>query len=298
MKVLCFGSLNVDYVYRVPHFVVPGETLASESLCRYSGGKGLNQAIALAKAGARTAMAGCVGEDAAFLLDELQAAGVNTDRVCVKDVPTGHAVIQNTPDGENAILLYGGANRTHTVQQIRETLSVLAPGDLVLLQNEINGNREIICEAKEYGLRLAMNPSPMDSDMLSLPLEELDYLILNRVEAAQLLGGKGEPDPMLEILRRRFPDTLVVLTIGASGALACQGDKRFFQPAFPVRPVDTTGAGDTFTGYFLAEFCRSSSIEKALRLAAAAAALAVTRPGASPSIPVLEEVQHFLHSEA
>ena len=198
MKILCFGSLNIDYTYRVDHFVQPGETLAAESLQVFSGGKGLNQAIALARAGAETCMAGAVGEDGRFLLEELTAAGVHTDHVSIlQQVRTGNAIIQNDKTGDNCILLYGGANRAVTEAQADEVLRHFSAGDWLLLQNEINNLPYIMRRAHERGLRIAFNPSPMEQRVLDFPLEYVDLFLLNRVEAAQLAGTDGAADGLL-----------------------------------------------------------------------------------------------------
>lgn len=292
MKALCFGSLNIDYVYKVPHFVARGETLASDSLTRYCGGKGLNQAMALSRAGLPTAMAGAVGRDGDFLLETLREAGVDTGFVTMGETPTGHAIIQNTPDGDNCILLYGGANRTVTRQQAEAVLRHFGPGDLLLLQNEISALEDILTLAKARGMLVALNPSPMEESLLTLPLEQLDYLILNRLEASQLLGGAAEEEPetLLRGLRARFPRTCIALTLGGQGSLVWDGQAVHKQPALPVTAVDTTGAGDTFTGFFLAGVLDRGDAAFAQRYATAAAALAVTRPGAAPAIPKWEEV--------
>jgi ribokinase len=297
MRALVFGSLNIDYVYQVPHFVERGETLASLSLQRFCGGKGLNQAIALARAGAQTWMAGAVGPEGDFLLEELHRAGVNTEHVCRSEAPTGHAIIQNSPDGDNCILLYGGANRVISPEMAAKVLAEFRAGDLLLVQNEISSLPEIMKLAKERGMRVALNPSPMEPEALRPLLPLVDVLILNRVEASQLLGRSLEdPEQLLYALSTLCPGAQIALTLGAEGALLVHDGACFRQAAFPVRAVDTTGAGDTFTGYLLAGWTEEPAA--ALRLAAAAAALAVTRPGAAPAIPSREETQRFLTEQS
>ncbi len=298
MKAIVFGSLNIDYVYRTPHFVQRGETLASASFQRYCGGKGLNQAIALSRAGMETQMAGAVGEEGIFLLEELRRAGVDPSLVQTVETPTGHAIIQNTPDGDNAILLYGGANRSITKARAREVLETAEPGDLLLLQNEINCMPEIMQLGRDLGLRIALNPSPMELPLIRELLPLADLLILNRVEASQLLGADSAPDEMLEQLDRAFPGKCLVLTLGASGSLLRKEGQTLRQSAFPVTPLDTTAAGDTFTGFFLAGLFEEGEPAFALRFAAAAAALAVTRSGAAPSIPTREETLRFLEENS
>ena len=295
MRALCFGSLNIDYVYQVPHFVAGGETLAAGSLSRFSGGKGLNQSVALARAGLEVRHAGAVGRDGLFLLEELRAAGVDTGHVEVlEDVSTGHAVIQRTPSGENCILLYGGANRRITRAQIDRVLADCGPGDALILQNEISRLPYLAERARERGMTVALNPSPMEEGLLPL-LPLADYLLLNEVEAAQLLAGLGRPvpeaeEPLAAALAEALPSTAVLLTLGSRGSLFTQGARLLRQAAVSVRAVDTTAAGDTYTGFFLAGVLGGREAEWAMRYAATAAAIAVTRPGAAPSIPSRQEV--------
>ena len=295
MKVLCFGSLNIDYTYRVDHFVGKGETLAAESLQVFSGGKGLNQAIALAHAGAETWMAGAVGEDGRFLLDELAAAGVRTDHVSIlQQVRTGNAIIQNDKTGDNCILLYGGANRAVTEAQADAALGHFCAGDWLLLQNEINQLPYIMRQAHARGMHIAFNPSPMEARVLDFPLECIGLFLLNRVEAAQLAGQDGAADDLLRVLREKFPGAAVVLTLGEQGAVYADGEQTIRQAAYPAEAVDTTAAGDTFTGFFLASLLRGEGVPQAMALAARAAAIAVTRRGAAPSIPTLAELRTHL----
>lgn len=292
MKVVCFGSLNIDYTYRVDHFVARGETLQSEGLQVFSGGKGLNQSIALSRAGVETYHAGAVGEDGLFLVRQLREAGVDVQHVAVRaDVRTGHAIIQNSTDGDNCILLYGGANQSITRAQVDETLSHFDAGDLLVLQNEINELPYIMAAGRERGLCLVLNPSPMSEALLQLPLETVDYLLLNEVEAGQILGCEVTSGAeAAAALRRKLPQTVVVLTMGSQGSYCSDGQQVLHQPAFPVRAVDTTAAGDTYTGYFLAGVLEGLGLQGAMELASRAAAVSVTRKGAAPSIPLRREV--------
>ena len=289
MKVLVFGSLNIDHVYQVPHFLRPGETLDSTAYSRNAGGKGLNQAIALARAGQDTAFAGAIGLDGLFLRDTLMESGVDTRHVQVLAAATGHAIIQVEATGGNAILLFGGTNRMITREMAQSVLSTFAAGDCVLLQNEISCGKEILQSAKEKGLCVALNPSPASPDLHAWPLELADWLILNEVEGEDLTGA-SQPQAMLDELNRRFPHTAIVLTLGENGAFYRDGHQQLHQPAIPVKAVDTTAAGDTFTGYFLASVLAGKDPAFALRIAAHAAAVAVTRPGAGASIPTATEV--------
>lgn len=294
MKFLNFGSLNLDFVYDVEHFVRPGETISSAALNTFSGGKGLNQSVALSRAGAQTYHGGCIGKDGQVLLDGLRAAGADVSFVRVlKSCRTGHAIIQVDPSGQNCILLFGGANQAVTDVQIEETLSRFGAGDFLLLQNEINGLEQLMEKAAEKGIRIAFNPSPIDGKISQLPLEKVEFFLLNKIEGAAL-GGGNRPEEILEGLKKRYPKAKIVLTLGKEGALYFDGEKTFFQPIFPVKVMDTTAAGDTFTGYFLEAVSRGLPGDVCLKRAAAASAIAVSRKGASPSIPDGAEVDAFL----
>lgn len=294
MKILSFGSLNLDKVYQVEHFVQAGETLSGLSLEEHCGGKGLNQSIAIAKAGGKVWHAGCVGQaDGAVLLNALQTSSVDTSLVRQLPCPTGHAIIQVDESGQNCILLYGGANQKITTQQINETLAQFGPGDLLVLQNEINNLSYLMEAAAAKGMLIALNPSPMNRSILSLPLQHVSYFLLNEVEARALCGEGKEETAYSQLLLDHFPGSRVVLTLGSRGCIYQDSKCRIEQPAYRVKAVDTTAAGDTFTGYFLASLAQGAEIKEALERASKAAAISVTRPGASPSIPTLEEVEAF-----
>ena len=297
MKVLSFGSLNIDYTYRVDHFVQKGETLSSESLQVFSGGKGLNQSIALAKAGAEVYHAGAIGEDGKFLLEIMEAAGVDTSCVeILHDVRTGNAIIQNDKEGDNCILLYGGANQAITKTQIDAVLERFGEGDYMVLQNEINELPYLMEKAHEKGLKIVLNPSPMNEKTFALPMQFVDYFLLNEVEAEQILQWKPDSedvDALAAALEEKFPNATIVLTIGSAGSIFTDGKKKFRQPSFRVKAVDTTAAGDTFSGFFIAGLLSGLSEEASMERASKAAAIAVTRPGAAPSIPTKDEVDRF-----
>lgn len=295
MKALCFGSLNIDYTYKVDHFVSKGETLSSSSLEIFSGGKGLNQSIALSKAGVKTFHAGAIGEEGKFLVDELSAAGVDTGFIEVKKgVSTGHAIIQNSPDGDNCILLFGGANRSITHEHAEKVLSDFEKGDVLILQNEISSLEYILSTGKEKGMTVVLNPSPIDDALLKTDLGKADVLILNEVEAGKILNKEViDGEKAARELSAKYPKTDIVLTVGEKGSFFRNNEKSVFQPAFCVKAVDTTAAGDTYTGYFIAGIIEGMPPEKAMELASKASAIAVTRPGASPSIPERAEVEAF-----
>ena len=320
MRILNFGSLNIDFTYAVDHIVTPGETIASRSLTVNPGGKGLNQSIALARAGASVLHAGQVGPDGGFLVDLLTDNGVDTGAVRTSpDVRTGNAIIQTDAHGENCIVLYGGANQAIGRDYVGEVLAGVQAGDWILLQNEISELAYIIESAHARDLRVILNPSPITEDLLALDYSLVDMLILNEIEAAALAGldlGTTDPvsgdstdiDPvetrLIAALRERFAGSTVVLTLGERGSVYIGGglpgegalgeDVLVRQKAYPVEAVDTTAAGDTYTGYLLAALAAGESAAIAMRLAAAASALAVTRAGAAPSIPTRAEVDAFL----
>lgn len=295
MKVLVFGSLNIDHVYRVDHFVRPGETLSSLELNMFCGGKGLNQSIAFARSGMETYHAGAVGRgDSDMLLETLGEAGVHTEFIRKKDGPSGHAIIQTTAQGENSILLYGGANQRITREDADFVLGHFSEGDVLVLQNEINEIPYIMGKAKALGMMIVLNPSPADERVLCLPLGDVDYLIVNEVEGAAIgKVSRWDEEGILRELTGRFPRARIVVTLGGKGSVYGYEGKVCRQPVFPVKAVDTTAAGDTFTGFFMGSILGGSSVEEALKTASMAAALAVSRAGASSSIPTLREVREF-----
>lgn len=289
MKIVVFGSLNIDHTYQVPHMLRIGETLASCAYSRNAGGKGFNQAVALSRAGSSVRFAGAIGEDGAFLTDYLSACGVDTSGIRRVNEPTGHAIIQVDETGGNAILLFGGANQCISDAMIEETLSDAEPGDWILMQNEINDGARILRAAYEKGLKVILNPSPVSQELSGWPLEQVSMLILNEVEGEDLTGCT-EPEEILGNLLERYPHMRVVLTLGEQGAVYADSSMRCAQAAYPCDAVDTTAAGDTFTGYFLHALAAEETICDALRQAACAAAIAVSRQGAAASIPTWEEV--------
>lgn len=296
MKTLVFGSLNIDHIYTLPHSLRPGETLSSAGYSCLPGGKGLNQAVALSRAGAAPFFAGAIGPEGDMLLSTLQNAEVDTRFVRRLSHPTGHAIIYVSADGGNSIVLYGGTNRQIDEEMIDGVLEHFSKGDCLLVQNEISCCETLFRHAKRRGMLVAVNPSPADETLKNWPLEMADWLIFNEVEGEDLTG-ETDPEAILASLAQRCKDTALLLTLGKDGSIYRRGDTRYVQPAFSVKAVDTTAAGDTFTGFFLARMMRDGDAKKALLEASAAAALAVTRPGASPSIPTREEMEAFLAAQ-
>ena len=292
-KIINCGSLNIDYVYGVPHIVRPGETISGSSFERYCGGKGANQSVALANAGAIAAHTGRIGKDGGFLIDKLQDSGVDTKFIFTGDTPTGHAIIQVAPDGENSIVLFPGANRQITPEQLDAALSSAEPGDILLLQNETNINAEAINKAAELEMKICLNPAPFDDSIKKLPLDKVDVLIVNEIEA-QGLSCLVNDDDTIPTLSRKYPGADIVITLGSRGALCITDNGEVLKcPGTKVDAVDTTAAGDTFIGYFLAGKLRGLELAECLRFACAAAAICVTRKGAMDSIPRKDEVDSF-----
>lgn len=290
MHILNFGSINIDHVYMVDHFVRPGETLSSKSYQRFSGGKGLNQSIALSHAGANVSHAGKIGMDGCWLRDQLKQHGVDTSFVEQTEIPTGHAIIQVNPAGENSIVIYGGANRCIAESDVMRIIHEFSPDDYLLVQNEVSSVPDILRVAKQRGLKIVFNPSPMTSQVLTYPLDFVDIFIFNEIEA-QELTNETDPEKIRAVMGEKYPDAAAVLTLGEKGAMYFDPETAVCRPAEKVVTVDTTAAGDTFTGFFLAEFMRTGNPKKALAFGCQAAALCVMRPGAADSIPRKEELK-------
>ena len=294
MKILNYGSLNIDYTYSVDHFVRGGETMSSEEMHVFSGGKGLNQSIALSKSGAEVWHAGAIGTgDGDFLIRQLKEAGVNTEYISVLDGKTGHAIIQKAKDGGNCILLFGGANQQITREMVDGVMDHFEKGDYLVLQNEISEIGYIMERAREKGMVLVFNPSPMDDKISTYPLEYVDYFLLNEIEAGDICGEQGSGEELLQKLSDKFPASKIVLTLGGDGSLYRDGQRILTHGIYKVPVADTTAAGDTFTGFLIGGLVQGLDAGEALDLAAKAAAIAVSRPGAAPSIPSREEVEAF-----
>lgn len=289
MRILNFGSCNIDYVYTLDHIVQPGETEPGERLEIFPGGKGLNQSIAIARAGVKVCHAGCLGNDAEMLLDILRDSGVDTS--CIKSVnaKNGHAIIQVNAQGENAIFLYPGSNRMITPDFVDTVLKNFESGDLLLLQNEINNIEDIIEKAYEKGMRIVLNPSPINETIGRIDFHKITYLILNEIEGREV-SGRTHPEEILSYFRQTYPELRVMLTLGGKGCVYMDRQTTHYQPVFETDVADTTAAGDTFTGYFIAGIAKGERLEKILKTASCASAIAVSRKGAASSIPASGEV--------
>lgn len=293
MKILNFGSCNIDFVYKLDHIVAPGETETSDRLDLFPGGKGLNQSIAVARAGVKVYHAGCLGEDGQMLMDILNENGVDTSFIKVADCKNGHAIIQVNSSGENSIFLYPGSNVMITKEFVDEVLANFDAGDFILLQNEISNIEYIVDKAHEKGMNIVLNPSPFNETIGKIDLSKLTYLVLNEVEAKEF-SKADSTEKILEFFRANYPDLKIMLTLGSKGCVYMDNEIKVSQPIFEVVAVDTTAAGDTFTGYFISGVARGEKYADILRTASCASAISVSRNGAAPSIPTYDEVKEGL----
>lgn len=294
MKILNFGSLNIDYVYGVSHFVEKGETISSDTLQVFAGGKGLNQSIALSRAGVDVYHAGVIGTDGSFLGEILCEAEVDTRYLKIsQEIRTGNAVIQKDREGDNCIILYGGANQAVTKDQVDMVLEDFQKGDCLILQNEISEIPYLVEKAHDRGMQTVLNPSPMNEKIFEINLDFIDCFILNEVEARALLQSDGDSKDLLKKLNERFPHAEIVLTLGEKGSIYSGAQGMIEQSAYKVDTVDTTAAGDTFTGYYTSSRLMGKTVKESLDMAAKASAIAVSKMGAAPSIPKRDQVLEF-----
>lgn len=294
MKILNFGSCNIDFVYSVDTMVNPGETISAKSVEKFPGGKGLNQSIACARAGVPVFHAGHIGGDGEFLREIMKISGVDTRYLKTIDNLTGHAIIQVTPNGENSIIVYGGANEEITKEYVDEILLNFSENDFIVLQNEISEIPYIIEKASEIGMKIVLNPSPFNERIKFIDFDKLSYLILNEHEA-ESLSGKIEKDDFVKCCRKNYPNLTVILTRGKQGSIYFDKDVEISQDAYKVIAVDTTAAGDTFTGFFFASICKGETPQNALKIASMASAISVTKKGAASSIPMIDEVMNRIN---
>jgi ribokinase len=289
MKIINFGSLNIDHVYQVDHIVLPGETIAGSSHSLHAGGKGANQSVAIARAGGKVSHAGKIGSDGLWMIDRMKADGIDVSHVMIGDSATGHAIIQVDGKGQNAIVVFGGTNRMISGDEIDDVLTRAMPDDSILLQNEINNIPYIMEQAAKRKLPISFNPAPMGPEVFDYPLGAVSTFFVNNSEGEALTGEK-DPEAILSHMQTRYPDALVILTLGSKGSLYAKGSHRETILAPSVNAVDTTGAGDTFIGYFCACMQRGMALKDSLVAATKAASICVTRKGATTSIPVIKEV--------
>lgn len=284
MPVYNLGSINIDHVYRVPHLPRPGETLAARDYAMGLGGKGANQSVAAARAGARTFHIGAVGAEGQWARESLERYGVDVRHVAVGSLPTGHAIINVDPAAENAILTFAGANHSPDAATVERALSEAGPADTLLLQNETSAQPQAAQIAAARGLRVIYSAAPFQVAAVRAVLSQATILVMNEGEATELRATFAE-----------LPPLTLVITRGAEGAeWLAPGAMPLFVPAFRVTPVDTTGAGDCFAGTLAAALDAGADPARAMRRAAAAAAIQVTRPGAAQAMPSAAEVDAFL----
>ena len=286
MTIYNLGSINIDMVYRLPHLPMPGETLAARDYTQGLGGKGANMSVAAARGAARVRHIGAVGSDGRWTVQRLLEYGVDTTHITELDAATGHAIINVDDAAENAIVLWPGANALVDAAQIGRALSEANTGDILLMQNETSGQADAAQMAKDLGMRVIYAAAPFDADAVQAVLPFVDLLFLNEVEAAQLEQATGQAANALDI-------DDVIVTLGAKGCRWYQNSTNLETDfdAIKVEPVDTTGAGDTFTGYVVAGLDRGLPMAQAINLATQAAALMVTRHGTADVIPDLKEIQ-------
>ena len=290
MNVVNFGSLNLDHVYAVDHFCRAGETIHTAGYTQNAGGKGLNQSIAVARSGQTLCHAGMLGAGGEPLAQLLEGCGVDLRYLGRTETPQGHAIIQVQPDGQNCIFLYGGSNQAVTPEDIDAVLSHFAPGDYLLMQNELSNFTYLLRAAVGRGLRVVLNASPISGEVLAADLTGVDWLVVNEIECAAI-AGCSTPEEGYAALRARYPWLGILLTLGSEGSVSWKDGVEIRQCAYPVQAVDTTGAGDTFMGYFVGCLAQGMERKDAMQYAAMAASIAVTRPGAAPSIPMMAEVR-------
>jgi len=283
------GSINIDHIYRVPHFPTPGETLSSDSYSKGLGGKGANQSIAIARAGGPVLHIGAIGEDALWTRDILAEAGADVSGIAVLESATGHAIINVDKSGENCIVLFHGANALVSQGQISAALASAKTGDWLLLQNEVNNGPFAAKLARAKGLKVAYVAAPFDAKKVQEMLPFVDLLSVNEGEAGMVCAALG-------VSEDEIPVEKLLITRGSDSITYRDGANRYAQAVFEVDPVDTTGAGDTFMGYFMAQLDAGYAPQEALRMAAAAAALKVTKKGTAEAIPLMEDVAGFIRS--
>ena len=300
MNIINFGSLNIDKVYDVPHIVLPKETIMANAYDLHPGGKGLNQSIALAKAGANVIHAGAIGMDGQLLIESLKKEGVDTGKICILKSQSGHTIIQVNSEGQNSIIVYGGANQELTKDYIDSIFKDTNPDDMVLMQNEVNNLDYIMTRAHEFGLKIAFNPSPLTDQIDKCNLDFVDYFILNEVEStnlARVSNNTTDYDFILNILSKKYSKASIIMTLGENGSLYKKGDTKYTQEIYKNKVIDTTAAGDTFLGFFISCMTYNFDVPNSLKYASAASAIAVSRKGAARSIPSMIEVEKFLRQQ-
>ncbi len=292
MKILNFGSLNIDIFFRVENIVKPGETISAKSIEKRPGGKGLNQSVALSKSFENVYHAGSVGDNGIFLIDYLKSENINTKYIKKSDKLTGNAIIQVDDKGENSIVLYKGANFDNDKNFIDEVLDNFDRDDILLLQNEISSMKYLIDKAYEKGMKIVLNPSPITDDVKEFDFNKIDLLLVNEIEAKNI-ANKNSVDESIDYFTSTYKNINLIVTVGSKGSIFVNKNEKIKQEGIKVESVDSTGAGDTFTGFFVSYFYQGKSVRDSLKFASLASALSVTKSGASISIPSLCDVKEF-----
>ena len=288
--ILNFGSINIDNVYRVNRFPQAGETISSQSYEKILGGKGINQSVAIHQANGKVKHIGYIGDDE-WILSQISKMEMKTDIISKCYGQTGHAIIFVDNSGENEIIIHAGANNQFSKSQCFEILENFASKDSwIVLQNEINLSIEIATKAQELGFKVCYSAAPFNAEHAQQILPYVDLLAMNETELKELQGSSNKNVFELDI-------RMILVTLGSLGAELHTEGKVYKQSSFSTVPIDTTGAGDTFLGSFIACHDNGYSIEKSLEYAAAASSIQINRIGAAKAIPKFEEVQEFLNEK-
>jgi len=296
MSVLVFGSLNLDLVTYADKLPAIGETIVGEKLLKFPGGKGLNQAIAARRAGSEVLMVGSIGNDADgdYLFDILKSENIDPKFITKTSEQTGIAVIEVSKSAENRIIIIAGANSKTRFSNEVLTSSPSVTVSLAQLETPIAEVAKFIHESKAAGKITMLNPAPIQKLDQQL-LQDTDYLIANETEASFLIGSAVEhlsKDEALTIARQlqKNGSKKVIITLGEQGSVYLDQEKELFTPAYKVKAVDTTAAGDAFCGAFATAISENKPVEYALKFASAAGGLAATKAGAVPSLPTQQEI--------
>lgn len=289
MTIYNLGSINADHIYSVPHLPHPGETLSASNFFTGLGGKGINQSVAAARAGSKVVHIGAVGGDGQWAADKIEGYGIDAQHIAKVDTSTGHAIVNVDQNGENAIVIYAGANHCLTKGQIIDAMENAEAGDILLLQNETLLQSQAAEIAQKKGMKVIYSAAPFSVSAVREVLNAITILLMNRVESEQLCTG-------LETDLNDLPVPDIVVTKGAEGVdwVRSGVDNIKHTPSFSVTAIDTTAAGDTFAGYFAAGLDQGKSMEQAMLFGSAAAAIKVTRTGTADAIPARVEVDGFL----
>ena len=298
MKIVVIGSLNVDTTYSLPHIPKEGETILATNKTVQKGGKGQNQAIQMARLGAEVSMIGAVGSDGEGkeLIDGLKQENIDTRGMIVKEGPSGTASIYVNSEGQNNIVVYPGANFKLTKEDIDSKLDILKDADICVMQNEIPLDviYHVLELCREMGITMIHNPAPAVKDFDKKYLSLIDYFVPNETEMELILNR--EIDSNVEDMAREVLELgcrNVIVTLGSKGSLLVNEEKVYGQKAMLVKAVDTTAAGDSFIGGFVAGLARGFDLERAMEYGTLSSALTVTSPGAVDALPYKKDVEEM-----